>query len=124
MWNRLRSLSPRWRRRQEREMREELDALAAITGRKELGNLTLAAENVRAAWGWTWIESSVADLRYSLRALRSQPAFMAVAVLSLALAIGANSAIFSFADALLLRPLAVPNPSALLDVGNATPDNP
>jgi len=124
VWNRLRSLSPRWRRRQGREMREELEALTAIAGRKELGNLTLAAENARAAWGWTWIESSVADLRYSLRALRSQPAFAAVAVFSLALAIGANSAIFSFADALLLRPLAVPDPSGLLDVGNATPDNP
>src|SRR5262249_18451674 len=48
----------------------------------------------------------------------------AVAVLSLALAIGANSAIFSFADALLLRPLPVPDPSALYDVTSTTPDNP
>ena len=62
--------------------------------------------------------------RYSFRTLRRQPAFVAVAVLSLALAIGANSAIFSFADALLLRPLPVPNPSALFDVTNTTPDNP
>jgi predicted permease len=66
----------------------------------------------------------IADVRYSLRALRSQPGFVAVAVLSLALAIGANSAIFSFADALLLRPLPVTNPSAVFDVTNATPDNP
>ena len=124
IWHRLCALSPAWRRRQEREMREELEALAAIAGRKELGNLTLAAEDVRAAWGWTWPGSLAADLRYSLRALRNQPSFAAVAVLSLALAIGANSAIFSFADAVVLRPLSVPDPSGLLDVTNATPDSP
>jgi putative ABC transport system permease protein len=56
--------------------------------------------------------------------MRSQPAFVAVAVLSLGLAIGANSAIVSFADALLLRPLPVPDPTAVLDVTNTTPDNP
>ena len=130
IWRRLKYLWPAWRRREEREMREELDALGAIagsaggTGKKELGNLTLAMEDVRAAWGWTWLESMIADLRYSLRALRSQPTFVAVAVLSLALAIGANSAIFSLADALLLRPLPVPDASAVFDVTNATPDNP
>jgi predicted permease len=123
-WNRLKYLWPARRRREEQEMREELGSLTAIAGSKELGNLTLAMENVRATWGWTWLDSMVADIRYSLRALRSQPAFVAVAVLSLALAIGANSAIFSFADALLLRPLPVPNPSAVFDVSNTTPDNP
>jgi putative ABC transport system permease protein len=124
IWDRLKPLSPAWRNRQERDMREELESLAAIAGRKELGNLTLAMENVRATWGWTWLDSIVADIHYSLRALRSQPAFIAVAVLSLALAIGANSAMFSFADALLLRPLSVPNPSAVFDVSSTTPDNP
>ena len=124
IWNRLKYLWPAWRSRQEREMREELDSLAAIAGREQLGNLTLAMEDVRATWGWTWIESIVADIRYALRVLRRQPAFVAVAVVSLALAIGANSAIFSFADALLLRPLPVPNASAVFDVSNTTPDNP
>jgi hypothetical protein len=93
--NRLKHLSPAWRRRQEREMREELDALAAIAGSKELGNLTLAIEDARATWGWTWLDAIFVDVRYSLRTLRKQPAFISVAVLSLALAIGANSAIFS-----------------------------
>ena len=124
IWNRLKYLWPARRRQEERDMREELGSLAAIAGTKELGNLTLAIEDARATWGWTWLESIAADVRYSLRALRRQPAFVAVAVLSLGLAIGANSAIFSFADALLLRPLPVPDPSALFDVSNTTPDNP
>jgi predicted permease len=124
IWYRLKYLWPARRRREEREMREELGSLTAIAGGKELGNLTLAMEDVRATWGWTWLDSIFGDIRYSLRALRRQPAFVAVAVLSLALAIGANSAIFSFADALLLRPLAVKNPAAVFDVSSATPDNP
>ena len=124
LWNRLQFLWPAWRRRQEREMREELESLTAIAGARELGNLTLAMENVRATWGWMWVDSLAADVRYSLRTMRSQPAFAAVAVLSLALAIGANSSIFSFADALLLRPLPAPDPSAVFDVSSTTPDNP
>jgi hypothetical protein len=48
-----------------------------IAGSKELGNLTLAREEVRATWGWAWLESIFADIRYSLRALRKQPAFVA-----------------------------------------------
>jgi predicted permease len=124
LWKRLKYLWPAWRRREEREMREELGSLAAIAGKQELGNLTLAMEDARAIWGWTWLESILADIRYSFRALGRQPAFVTVAVLSLTLAIGANSAIFSFADALLLRPLPVRNPGAVLDVSSSTPDNP
>ncbi|MGC9950796.1 MAG: hypothetical protein ABSF64_30900 [Bryobacteraceae bacterium] len=108
--NRLKYLWPAWRRREEREMRAEWGALTAMAGAKELGNLTLAMEEVRASWGWTRVGSIFADIRYALRALRRQPTFAVVAVISLALAIGANSAIFSFADALLLRPLPVANP--------------
>jgi predicted permease len=124
IWNRLKYLWPAWRRREEREMREELGSLTAIAGGKELGNLTLAMEDARAIWGWTWLDSIYADIRYSFRALCRQPAFVAIAVLSLALAIGANSAIFSFADALLLRPLPIRNPAAVFDVSSTTPDNP
>ncbi|HEY3742934.1 MAG TPA: ABC transporter permease [Bryobacteraceae bacterium] len=123
-WTRIKHLSPAARRREELEMREELESLTAIAGgRKELGNLTLAMEDARATWSWTWLESILGDVRYSLRTLLRQPAFAIVAVLSLALAIGANSAIFSFADALLLRPLPVENSSGLFDVTNTTPDN-
>jgi len=123
MLRRLKSLWPGWRRREEREMREELDALAGLAGPKELGNLTLAMEDARAVWGWTWLGSLAGDVRYAFRSLRSQPAFVAVAALSLALAIGANSAMFSFADALLLRPLAVRDAAGLYDISYTTPDN-
>ncbi len=70
--NRLKYLWPGWRRREEREMREELESLIAIAESKELGNLTLAMENVRATWGWTWLGAMVADIRYSL-ARAAQP---------------------------------------------------
>src|SRR5580692_2578319 len=123
-WNRLKYLWPARRHQEERDMHEELGSLTAIAGSRELGNLTLAMEDVRAIWGWTWLGSVLADIRYALRALRRQPTFAAVAVLALALTIGANSAIFSFADALLLRPLPVANPAGLFDVVSTTPDNP
>ncbi len=122
--NRLKYLWPAWRRRQEREMHEEMESLTAVADGEKLGNLTLAMEDVRASWGWTWLEGILADIRYSLRTLLRQPAFVAVAVFSLALAIGANTAIFSFADAVLLRPVPVPDPSGLFDVTYTTPDDP
>jgi len=89
--NRLKYLWPARRRREEREMREELGSLTAIAGSKELGNLTLAMEDVRATWGWTWLDSVFSDIRYSLRALRRQPAFAAVAVLSRQPSIGTQT---------------------------------
>ncbi len=70
IWNRLKYLWPARRRQEEREMREELGSLTAIAGGgQELGNLTLAMEDARATWGWTWLESIFADIRYSFRAL-------------------------------------------------------
>jgi len=102
-----------WRDR-EREMQEELKALEEIAGRKELGNLTLAAENARAVWRWSWLDSLVGDVRYALRVLRRQPSFAAVAVLSLGLGIGANAAIFSLMDTLLWRQLPVREPERLV----------
>ncbi|MCL4401296.1 MAG: ABC transporter permease [Acidobacteria bacterium] len=94
-----------------------MKALAEIAGRRELGNLTLAAENARAVWGWTWLESLLADIRFAIRTLRRQPSFTAVAVLSLALGIGANAAIFSLMDAVLWRDLPVREPERLVMFG-------
>jgi predicted permease len=62
----------------------------------------------------------IRDIRYALRSLRRSPAFTLVALVSLAIGVGANCAAFSWADALLLRPLSVPRPSELLSVGSTT----
>ena len=113
-WRRLKYLLPSYRRSEEREMQEELQSLAAIAGPRELGNLTLAAENARGVWGWAWLEGIAADVRYALRVLARRPSFTAVAVVSLALAIGANAAIFSLMDALLWRDLPVREPERLV----------
>jgi predicted permease len=95
-------------------MQEELDALTALAGRGELGNLTLAAENARATWAWHWLETLLADTRYAARVLRRQASFTLVALVSLALGIGANAAIFSLMDALLWRDLPVREPARLV----------
>ncbi len=70
-------------------------------------------ESAREAWGWAAIESWVEDLRYGVRTLRKNPAFTLTAVVSLALGIGANTAIYSVIDALMLRTLPMKNPHEL-----------
>src|SRR5258706_1720211 len=77
-------------------------------------------EPERAFWGWVWLERLWQDVRYGCRMLAGSPAFAVIAVLSLAIGIGANCAIFSFADALLLRPLPVARPSEVFTVGSTT----
>jgi hypothetical protein len=111
---RLRYLSPAYRRAEEQEMQEEMEALEAIAGRRELGNRTLAAENARAVWGWEWLASLWRDVRHSLRVLARERSFALVAVLSLGLGIGANAAIFSLIDTLLWRQLPVQDPDRLV----------
>src|SRR6266542_5356123 len=75
-------------------------------------------EPERAFWGWVWLERLWQDVQYGCRMLTASPGFTTVAVLSLAIGIGANCAIFSFADALLLRPLPVARPGEVLSVGS------
>src|SRR5579863_8893522 len=63
---------------------------------RDLGNLTLVQENTRAAWMWVYLEQLVQDCRYALRTMVANKTFSALAILSLALGIGANTAIYSF----------------------------
>jgi predicted permease len=90
---------------------------AARRARIELGGLEQAREGCRDARGTRWLENLAQDVRYALRLLRRSPAFTAVAILSLALGIGANTAIFTLLDGLVLRDLNVPHPEELVRFG-------
>ena len=82
--------------------------------RLDLGNVGLVQEDTRAAWGWPLVDQFLQDLRYAARTIMRNPGFMLVATLTLALGIGANTAIFSFLDALLMRSLPVADPVSLV----------
>ena len=113
-WSWLTGLRRSRRRAAERDMQDELEALRAIAGPRELGNLTIAAENARETWTVMWLARLVQDVRYALRSTRRNLAFTALAVLSLALGIGANTAIYSFTESILLRSLPVADPASLV----------
>jgi predicted permease len=84
---------------------------------RRFGNATLLKEKSHMAWGWEWFESFVQDTVYGTRAMLRSPALTIVALLSLALGIGANTAIFSLLDAVMLRSLPVKEPAQLILLG-------
>src|SRR6476620_1446707 len=124
----------RWwlhRRRREDELREELqfhlaeeaeqrwaeglsEDAARYAARLDLGNPAVVKEDARSLWSWVFFEQLAQDVRYGLRGMARNRLFTALASLSLALGIGANTAIYSFMDALLLRALPVSDPASLI----------
>ena len=90
---------------------------ASHAAMRTFGNPTFLKEETRDTWGWIWLEHIVGDVRYGLRSLRKNPGFTAVAVLTLALGIGANTSVFTFMNAMVIRTLPVERPSELFLLG-------
>src|SRR5215467_8608617 len=91
---------------------------ATYAARRAFGNESLIKEQTREAWGWTWLEQLFQDVRYALRQLKKTPGFTATALLTLALGIGANAAIFTLVDAFVMRKLPVTDPKTLVRLGD------
>ena len=93
---------------------------ARYSALRQFGWVESIKETCRDQRGLPWLETLWQDIRYGCRLLAASPGFTIISVVSLAIGIGANCAIFSFADALLLRPLPVARPGEALTVGSTT----
>jgi putative ABC transport system permease protein len=119
--------------KKEDELREELDSHlrmaseariergmppyeAAVAARRELGNLSQIQEATRDVWGRRWLERAAQDVRYALRVFAGNRSFAALAIVSLALGIGANTALFQMVNAVRLQALPVADPSSLAEI--------
>jgi putative ABC transport system permease protein len=94
---------------------------AAEAARREFGNVTLVEEDAREVWRWPSIENFLMDVRYGLRMLRRNPVFTAVGMLTIALGIGANAAVFSVVNSVLLKPLNYPKSEELVFLHQTAP---
>ncbi len=99
----------------ERGMSGEEARVAAL---RKFGNISRMMEETRAIWISVWLDQFLQDVRYGVRGLRRDSGFAAVVVLTLALAIGMNTAVFSLVNVILVRPLPYPDPDRLMWLGN------
>jgi predicted permease len=99
---------------EERVAEGQAESEARLDARRKFGNTTLIKEEVRTMWTWTLVEQVANDVRHSLRAMRRNPGFALLAITSLALGIGATTAVFSVLNAVVLRALPVPQPDRLV----------
>lgn len=97
----------------------EREAYAAA--RRKFGNVTLIREEIYRMNSLNWVEAILSEIRHGLRTLSQQPTFTAVALLTLAVGIGANTAVFSVLNAVMLKPLAYPHPDELISLRQIAP---
>jgi predicted permease len=98
------------------------EAEAASAARREFGNLGLVQEVTRDVWSWGWLDRLTQDLRFGVRTLTKSRGFTAVAILTLALGIGANTALFSVVNGVLFNPLPYPEPEQLVTLHESKPN--
>jgi predicted permease len=113
------------RRRLDRELQNDMEfhrEMAAREGRKNFGNVLRLREESREAWGWTWIDRLLQDLRYGARMLGRSPGFTLPAVLVLAVGVGINVAVFSFFNVVMLQLLPVRAPETIVRLQRRSPD--
>ncbi|HYL75227.1 MAG TPA: ABC transporter permease [Bryobacteraceae bacterium] len=91
---------------------------ARLAALRKFGNVLRVTEETRAVWRWGWAERMLQDTRYALRGLRRNPVFAAVAILTLALGIGMNTAVFGVVSAVLIKPLPYPDAGRLVWLAN------